>query len=293
MKNPRRVGQAKGGRRGDVFSVRVTPEQRAELEAYQGAGAGPRSLGAWLLWRALTAGAVVPARARGGSTSSTVAVVPRRGSTRPRRGTTNPGVSSGITSAAVLPAPARCAGSTPPIEARRILDLCGGSGAWSAPYKAAGYAVELVTLPDDVRLYTPPAGGVWGILAAPPCTVFSLARRGEPSEAELLEALGVVSACLRLVAVCRPTWWALENPTGRLGRWLGTPRDVWEPCDFGDGWTKRTAVWGSFALPVRGPFVAPRGGMDARDDDPPGATVAARRAVTPPGFARAFFQANP
>ena len=26
-----------------------------------------------------------------------------------------------------------------------ILDLCGGSGAWSAPYKAAGYDVRLIT----------------------------------------------------------------------------------------------------------------------------------------------------
>ena len=43
-------------------------------------------------------------------------------------------------------------------------------------------------------------------------------------------------------------------------RFLGTPRDVFEPCDFGDPWTKRTALWGNFRLPVRGPFVAPTGG---------------------------------
>ena len=30
-----------------------------------------------------------------------------------------------------------------------ILDLCGGTGAWSAPYKEAGYDVRLVTLPDN------------------------------------------------------------------------------------------------------------------------------------------------
>ena len=38
-----------------------------------------------------------------------------------------------------------------------ILDLCGGTGAWSRPYKEAGYNVRLVTLPDnDVRTYEPP-----------------------------------------------------------------------------------------------------------------------------------------
>ena len=28
-----------------------------------------------------------------------------------------------------------------------ILDLCGGTGAWSKPYKDAGYDVKLITLP--------------------------------------------------------------------------------------------------------------------------------------------------
>jgi len=33
-----------------------------------------------------------------------------------------------------------------------ILDLCGGTGAWSAPYKEAGYDVRVITLPEyDLR----------------------------------------------------------------------------------------------------------------------------------------------
>ena len=37
-----------------------------------------------------------------------------------------------------------------------ILDLCGGTGAWSDPYREAGYDVRLVTLPDnDIMDYTP------------------------------------------------------------------------------------------------------------------------------------------
>ena len=37
-----------------------------------------------------------------------------------------------------------------------ILDICGGTGAWSKPYKEAGYDVRVITLPEfDVRLYTP------------------------------------------------------------------------------------------------------------------------------------------
>lgn len=255
-------------RRGAVFGVRLTPEEREALEVLVARGEGPRALGPWLVWSALA----------GGGSTATGEVLPGPGSTATgealpaRPGTTQPG---------------------PPPHERVILDLCGGCGAWSAPYRAAGYDVRLVTLPgDDVRTYRPPPG-VWGVLAAPPCEVWSRARVSPASDEETLRALEVVTACLRLVAETRPVWWALENPVGRLGRIMGRPTYTFEPHEHGDPWTKRTAVWGRFALPARGPFVRPIGGMDARTDAPPGASLAARRAVTPPGFARAFCEANP
>ena len=172
---------------------------------------------------------------------------------------------------------------------RIILDLCGGTGAWSAPYREAGYDVRIVTLPDhDVRLYQC-TERVHGILAAPPCTVFANSgARWERSERDWIEALSVVDACLRLVMVCKPQWWALENPVGRLSRFLGPPAMTFDPCDFGDPWTKRTCLWGQFNVLKRSP-VEPTMGSAAHTHwrDP------ARRAVTPPGFARAFFEANP
>ena len=57
-----------------------------------------------------------------------------------------------------------------------ILSLCSGTGAWEKPYIENGYHVISITLPEqDVRNYIPPKN-VYGILAAPPCTMFSLAR---------------------------------------------------------------------------------------------------------------------
>ncbi len=330
----RRTGQARGGRRGDVFPVRLTAEQRAELEAFQAATAGPDALGPWLVWAARIA-----ARSgllAGGNTGAIVAgstqpaaVTEPRGNTRAQdcsdgRGrrlslTSAPGITrpgrrppaAGSTHAgnpcgcelgvgacerhAVLPArvsakpravlPAR---AIPPRENRLILDLCAGSGAWSQPYVDAGYRVERIDLPADVRTLRP-RRGVWGVLAAPPCQAFSLAANRGPDPAssrDFRAGLEVVSACVRLAVACAPAWWALENPVGYLQRFLGTPRDVWEPYEFGDAWTKRTAVWGEFDLPERGPFVKPTGSAMERD-------TAAARAVTPPGFARAFFEANP
>ena len=176
-------------------------------------------------------------------------------------------------------------------EPRVILDLCGGTGAWSRPYRDAGYDVRLVTLPDDVRLCRHP-GLVHGILAAPPCTAFSCAGNRWPrSEADYLDALAVVDACMRFIVTCKPTWWALENPVGTLRRWLGPPSLTFHPSDYGDPYTKRTLLWGQFATPVRTP-VEPLGSITGR----PGcksSTAKVRRSITPPGFAAAFFAANP
>lgn len=82
-----------------------------------------------------------------------------------------------------------------------ILDLCGGSGAWSRPYKEAGYDVRLITLPDnDVRTYQPP-DNVYGILAAPPCTEFSIAKGRRSRDFE--SGLEIVQACIRIIWTCR------------------------------------------------------------------------------------------
>lgn len=181
---------------------------------------------------------------------------------------------------------------TPPKQPERriILDLCGGTGAWSAPYREAGYNVQLVTLPEqDVRLYTPP-DYVHGVLAAPPCTCFSYARNRYPAKGdELAAAIGVVAACLRVIAMCQPKWWALENPVNLLRRHLGEPQFKFSQWEFGDPAEKRTGIWGRFTEPTRKP--GRRTKPSTWNTSTPNAHP--NDAITPPGFARAFFEANP
>lgn len=201
---------------------------------------------------------------------------------------------------------------------RIILDLCGGSGSWSRPYKEAGYDVRLITLPDyDVLEYEPPEG-VHGILAAPPCTEFSILNcRAEPRERKPQEGLKVVMACIRIIEKSRPVWWAMENPVGHLREYMGQPALTFQPWEYGDPWTKRTDIWGTFHPPPK---------LYSRWEDVPGKlplytrpgrgkpnfaylhkaalslipqlsfarpkTDADFRAITPPGFARAFFNSN-
>lgn len=200
---------------------------------------------------------------------------------------------------------------------RIILDLCGGSGSWSKPYADAGYDVRLVTLPDgDVRTYKPPAN-VYGILAAPPCTEFSIAK-SHKIQRDLDAGMEIVNACTRIIRECNPKFYAIENPSGMLAQFLGEPQFSFQPWMYGDGWTKRTLLWGTFHTPIwqykrwedvpkiEGLYIRP-GRKTAslafqhlshkkfiRAMDPFDATDdASFRAITAPGFARAFFEANP
>jgi len=176
-----------------------------------------------------------------------------------------------------------------------VISLCDLSGAWSQPYEDAGYGVWRVDLQkgEDVRLLEHRPMHVRGILAAPPCTMFaSSGARWERTEDEMLHALSVVDACLRAVAVYKPKWWALENPIGKLRRYLGEPTLRFDPCDYGDPYTKRTCLWGSFKPPPKTNRVEPTEGSKMHLMSP-GPERQNLRSVTPPGFAHAFFEANP
>ena len=164
--------------------------------------------------------------------------------------------------------------------------------------------MRLVTLPEDVRLVELSKEKIHGILAAPPCTHFagSGARwwKGK-GDAALLEGLSVVDACIRIIQFTKPDWWVLENPAGRLSRYIGRPVMTFNPCDYGDPYTKRTCLWGKFIEPVKSPvepeFVyASNGDKYSKIHMKTGGTSAKTkelRSITPQGFAKAFFKANP
>lgn len=71
-----------------------------------------------------------------------------------------------------------------------VLDLCGGTGAWSRPYMQNSYDVRIITLPDyDVnetvfskdsiefrgkKMMRVEKKNVYNILSTPPYTIFSI-----------------------------------------------------------------------------------------------------------------------
>ena len=192
---------------------------------------------------------------------------------------------------------------------KRILSLCDYTGVWSKPYRDNGYEVIQVDLKygQDIRLFCY-QDDIHGIIAQPPCTHFagSGARWWkQKGEKPLLEGLALVDACLRFVAVCNPKWWVLENPVGRLKRWIGNPKFRYNPCDFAlladypqeEAYTKKTCLWGNFIIPSlillgQNTYVEPILGSKMHKL-PPSKDRAMLRSITPQGFARAFFKCNP
>ena len=201
-------------------------------------------------------------------------------------------------------------------DRKLILDLCGGTGSWSKPYVDAGYDVRVITLPKwDVRTFLVELLGqpVHGILAAPPCTMFSFARTNARTPRDLKVGMECVRACMNTIWKCmeiqKPTsskcvplaWWALENPYhGLLPKFLGKPAFVFNPYDFGDNYKKKTALWGNFTEPVKmsgnGNGLVKFDRLKSHEIHPEQfgkLDRTTRRSITPSGFARAFFKANP
>ena len=208
-------------------------------------------------------------------------------------------------------------GKTKSEDRRIILDLCGGTGSWSKPYQDAGDDVRVITLPEyDVREYIPPQG-VYGILAAPPCTEFSILNcKAEARERDEVSGMEIVNACLKIIKECQPHFWALENPRGYLRKYLGTPKLHFQPWFYGDAWTKATDIWGNFNVPERkfkkwedvpklDLYIRPNRGKPSLAYLHKSAwskipqmqfhkpeTDAEFRAMTPPNFAKEFFKVN-
>ena len=191
-----------------------------------------------------------------------------------------------------------------------ILHLCAGSGSDTQPYKDAGYDVRLVTKDIGVEYYTPPPN-VYGIIANPPCTMFSLARTRAKTPRDFREGMKLVQHCLNIIWQCRyePLYrkdnclkfWALENPTGFLRQFLGRPVMTYHPYEYGHPYTKSTDIWGYFNEPKKNPIKLSLDDQEKCKNNNrrlpsisefTGSKQAEQRAVCPQGFAQAFFNAN-
>lgn len=202
-----------------------------------------------------------------------------------------------------------------PLEQFDVVSLCDLTGEMVKPWAAAGARCLCIDTQHSIRkdrleyvgsglivyrwadiraMVADDLGGARIRFAFPPCTHLAVsgARDFEKKGlCQLIDALGLVEACRKLLA-----WdgvpWMIENPVGRLSTCWRKPNFIFDPCDYGDPYTKKTCLWtgGGFVMPPKN-RVEPVEGSKMHKL-PPGPDRANLRSATPPGFARAVFEAN-
>lgn len=182
-----------------------------------------------------------------------------------------------------------------------ILSLFDYSGNWSKPYRENGYNVIQVDIKHGISIFDlqyKQIKNVYGILAAPPCTDYSLsgarwfAKKDINGQTE--ESNKLVRKTLEIINYLKPTFWVVENPMSRIHKLhpeLGEVKFKFNPYDFGDSHQKMTWLWGKFNDPIKTPgknlgnwMFTNLGGKSERTKE--------LRSETPMGFACAFYKAN-
>lgn len=217
-----------------------------------------------------------------------------------------------------------------PVANRLIVSLYDYSEIWPRPYIQAGYPVMLWdlkkegdiikhfgTLIADIENAIEAGYLPYGLLAAPPCDDFacsgarwfaakdaSVARCGDNDIADnsvdlhkiLAEIPRLVMDHVEQLAHYAFKFWALENPVGRIATLLPWLKDykklTFDPCEFGDPYTKKTVLYGEFNSDLKKTPIDPVPGVIHRVSGWDKEKQKTTRSKTPEGFAAAFFQAN-
>ena len=222
-----------------------------------------------------------------------------------------------------------------PESNKLIISLYDYTTEWVQPYIKAGYPVIcwdekvegdilenfgslLMKIEQAIEAgYIP-----YGILAAPPCTDFAQCGsqwwakkdaevrvddywNGVDYHVAYVDMVHILTEWIKDHSPEPLNFWVMENPVGRIEKlvpWIKPYRKmVWNPCDYGDAYTKKTILWGEFntdlpKTPVEPEYItygngkrfpkiwAGTGGKSEK--------TKAKRSATPKGFANAFFQAN-
>lgn len=191
-----------------------------------------------------------------------------------------------------------------------VVSLFDYSGVWSEPYRKAGCRVLQVESKLGFDLFqwnykVIKPGLVLGVLATPPCTDFAGSGAQywptKDKDGRTRSSVRLVRKTLEIIRYLKPKFWALENPVGRLNTLIPELRNYgpwyFEPYWFGDPWSKKTGLWGCFTKPKIENKVIPmrfsKQGSWTQLLGGNGEQTKELRSITPPGFAKAFYKANP
>ena len=153
---------------------------------------------------------------------------------------------------------------------------------------------NIIKIGIDINNWLPPKSDIAFAAFFPPCTHLAVSGARwfkEKGLTALHEAIGCFAVAQRLAEWIGASYF-IENPVSTISTYWRKPDYTFDPCDYGDPYTKKTCLWtgGGFVMPPKN-RVEPTEGSKMHLM-PPGEDRANKRSETPMGFARAVFESN-
>ena len=153
---------------------------------------------------------------------------------------------------------------------------------------------NIIRVGADMRDWLPPRQPIAFAAFFPPCTDVAVSGARwfkDKGLGSLIDSLELFDVSVKL-AEWTGAPYVIENPVSVVSSYWRKPDHTFDPCDYGDPYTKKTCLWtgGGFVMPPKFPVEPTEGSkMHLLSPSPNRANL---RSETPMGFVRAVFDAN-
>ena len=153
---------------------------------------------------------------------------------------------------------------------------------------------NIIKVGADMKEWMPPNEPIAFAAFFPPCTDVAVSGARwfkDKGLGALIKALSLFDISIKIAEWSKAPY-LIENPVSTVSTYWRKPDYTFDPCDYGDPYTKKTCLWigGGFVMPQKN-RVDPTQGSKMHLL-PPSADRADLRSVTPMGFAHAVYASN-
>lgn len=153
---------------------------------------------------------------------------------------------------------------------------------------------NIIKVGADMKDWMPPNEPIAFAAFFPPCTDVAVSGARwfkDKGLGALIKALSLFDISIKIAEWSKAPY-LIENPVSTVSTYWRKPDYSFDPCDYGDPYTKKTCLWtgGGFVMPQKN-RVEPTQGSKMHLL-PPSADRADLRSETPMGFAHAVYESN-
>lgn len=153
---------------------------------------------------------------------------------------------------------------------------------------------NIIKVGANILDWLPPKGDIAFMAFFPPCTDVAVSGARwfrDKGLGKLISSLQLFKRSVDLAELVGAPYF-IENPVSTVSSYWRKPDYTFDPCDYGDPYTKKTCLWtgNGFCMPEKNRVEPIKGSM--MHLLPPSKDRANLRSATPHGFSTAVFAAN-